>query len=516
MNVILKPPPPPDPVAPVAPRAPVTPAPVAPAPDAPITPVAPVVPAPEAPVTPVAPVVPTPVAPAPDTPMTPVAPVEPAPVGPVTPVTPVTPVAPAPVGPVTPVTPVAPVEPAPVTPVTPVAPAPTNAAETMSGNSSSSISGDIATPIGADDTEKTDSSGTTEAPAPDDEILELDSANKAQAPQTPKLPANMQRAEIVRGFGHSSTPEQMAAGVTPDYLADMTEMGIQNSHNRRVMRGLQKAMGVNFRPIKGGMRSTDIKLENIKDPRQRQAWTLMKNQLAANEATQSVAGGQRAGWSTAGSGFSGGGVRAARGRGAPAQQLASTGQASSIGNAVMAAQPDVAAPARDATANFNMSEGTGASAAGKMNVVGGPKAWIARGNTEAYDGDPSRSLSIDYKPPTAQTPTPPPPAAASAPVLGPISGDSARGIQASVNKQMAAGSGMALPPPVALDSTDAPASIVPQGDTLAQPDNIDKVAPIPTSNEPIDMGAAGFKKMPAKPPVPSSIRWKQPTSSRIG
>ena len=386
--------------------------------------------------------------------------------------------------------------------VTPsVDPVPTNTATPMSGDSSSPPSEEIVTPIGADDTEKTDSSGTTEAPAPDDEILELDSANKAQAPQTPKLPANMQRAGIVRGFGHSSTPEQMAAGVTPDYLADMTEMGIQNSHNRRVMRGLQKTMGVNFRPIKGGMRSTDIKLENIKDPRQRQAWTLMKNQLAANEATQSVAGGQRAGWSTAGSGFSGGGVRAARGRGAPAQQLASTGQAPSTGDAVMAAQPGGSAlPARDATANFNMSEGTGARAAGKMNVVGGPKAWIARGNTEAYDGDPSRSLSIDYKPPTAQTPTPPPPAAASAPVLGPISGDSARGIQASVNKQMAAGSGMAPP----------------RGDTLAQPDNIDKVAPIPTDNEPIDVGAAGFKKMPAKPPVPSSIRWKQPTSSRIG
>ena len=367
-----------------------------------------------------------------------------------------------------------------------------------------------------------DSAANSSGAAPDPNgVLKLDPSTSKYldgggGQQGQEGPANMQRAEIVRGFGHSSTPEQMAAGVTPDYLADMTEMGIQNSHNRRVMRGLQKTMGVNFRPIKGGMRSTDIKLENIKDPRQRQAWTLMKNQLAANEATQSVAGGQRAGWSTAGSGFSGGGVRAARGRGAPAQQLASTGQASSIGNAVMAAQPDVAAPARDATANFNMSEGTGASAAGKMNVVGGPKAWIARGNTEAYDGDPSRSLSIDYKPPTAQTPTPPPPAAASAPVLGPISGDSARGIQASVNKQMAAGSGMALPPPVAFDSTDAPASIVPRGDTLAQPDNIDKVAPIPTGNEPIDMGAAGFKKTPAKPPVPSSIRWKQPTSSRIG
>jgi hypothetical protein len=66
---------------------------------------------------------------------------------------------------------------------------------------------------------------------------------------------------------------------------------------------------------------------------------------------------------------------------------------------------------------------------------------------------------------------------------------------------------MATPPPVALDSTDAPASIVPQGGTLAQPDNIGEVAPIPTGNEPIEMGAASFKKMPAKPPVPSSIEW---------
>jgi hypothetical protein len=81
-------------------------------------------------------------------------------------------------------------------------------------------------------------------------------------------------------------------------------------------------------------------------------------------------------------------------------------------------------------------------------------------------------------------------------------------MQASVNKQMAAGSGMATPPPVALDSTDAPASIVPQGDTLAQPDNIGEVAPIPAGNAPIDMRAASFKKvMPAKPPVPSSIEW---------
>jgi hypothetical protein len=73
---------------------------------------------------------------------------------------------------------------------------------------------------------------------------------------------------------------------------------------------------------------------------------------------------------------------------------------------------------------------------------------------------------------------------------------------------MAAGSGMAPPPPVALDSTDAPASIVPQGDTLAQSDNIGEVASIPNGNEPIGMGAASFKKvMPAKPPVPSSIEW---------
>jgi len=398
---------------------------------------------------------------------------------------------------------------------------------------------DTAAAGGADDTEKTDASGNAETAVPggeggsqdyvlqnsgmggvtggdpassstadtmggqlDTDVLSIGDTGSPATSQppdtdksTPPSTGNLQRAGIIKGFEETSTPAQMAAGATPTYLTDMQEQGTRNRYNRTIMRGLQKSMGVSFRPVKGGMRSTDINLDQINDPKQGPAWRLMRDQLAAREATERVAKNQRAGWSTAGSGFSGGGVRAARGRGAPAQQLASTGQAPSTGAAVMSAQPGGAAlPARDATANFNMSEGTGASAAGRMSVVGGPKAWSASGNTEAYGGDPSRSLSVDYKPPTAQTPTPPPPAAAPAPVLGPTSGDSARGMQSSVNNQTAAGSGMAPPPPAALSSTTIPPPPAPAGDTLEQPAKPPALAPMPIGNEPIGMGATGFKK----------------------
>ena len=287
-------------------------------------------------------------------------------------------------------------------------------------------------------------------------------APPAAPPSTPPAGGkDPQQAEIARGFGYSITPFMRSQNVTGEWLEQQQRRAIEAAQDWQTVRNLQKIHGGSSRPVRGGLRASDINPSLASDPDERKRLEVLKNYIARRESSERARIGLRSGWSTMGSGFRGGGERAIHGR--QPTPIQATQQASAAPAEAPASEPkgqvpaggQVAAPPPTGTASFTMSEGAGPSATGTKSVTAAPKAWTMRGSTEATSWDPtSRNLEMSYTPPGSQAPTPPPPAQA----LGTQS-QGARGMQTAVNKQMQQQSGMATPPPpAALTQTPAPAA----------------------------------------------------------
>lgn len=263
-------------------------------------------------------------------------------------------------------------------------------------------------------------------------------------------------------------PQVRAAYGSPEAFASAAQETQDFQTTKTMARSGMRSFGVNAR----GARHGSMKWQNMDPnapgltPGQRQAIQLGKSHWENAEAVQRAAMGDRSGWAVRGSSMKGGpqGITPVRGRGVgPTAQQAASNQASTA--AAGGAQQPIQPPPKTGVATFNMQEGTGASAAGQMPVVGGAKPWRASGSTDAFDGDTSRSLSVNY-PGTA-----PQQAAAAAPAPEPVSPtrsdalDGARPMQERVNTQMAQDSGMATPPAMQNVTTGTVNPAAPTGGT---------------------------------------------------
>jgi hypothetical protein len=333
------------------------------------------------------------------------------------------------------------------------------------------------------------------APAPPEAPPAAPPAAPPSAP--PAGGKDPQREAIARGFGYSLTPFMRSQNVTGDWLEQQQRRAIEAAQDWQTVRNLQKIHGGSSRPVRGGLRASDINPSLASDPDERKRLEVLKNYIARRESSERARIGLRSGWSTMGSGFRGGGERAIRGRQPTpiqATQQASAAPAEAPASELQGQVPaggQVAAPTPTGTASFTMSEGAGPSVTGTTPVTAAPKAWTARGSTEATSWDPtSRSLEMSYTPPGSQAPTPPPPAQA----FGTQS-QGARGMQTAVNKQMQQQSGMATPPPPPAALTQTPAPAAPEGAAATEMQGEEEMTtPSGTVGSPGVGGAFAFRK----------------------
>lgn len=327
---------------------------------------------------------------------------------------------------------------------------------------------------------------TDSAGAAEDGVLELEPTG--QSGQTGQTGGSGALADM-SGVWNELSPQVRAQYGTPEAFAkaqqDMQDFNTTKTTAREGMRG----WGVNAM----GARHGSGKWQNMNPNAAglpegaRHALALGKSHWQQAEAIQRAAMGDRSGWAMRGSSMKGGpqGITPVRGRGVgPTAQQAASNQASTA--AAGGAQQPIQPPPKTGVATFNMQEGTGASAAGQMPVVGGAKPWRASGSTDAFDGDTSRSLSVNY-PGTA-----PQQAAAAAPAPEPVSPtrsdalDGARPMQEQVNTQMAQDSGMATP-------TAAPQLAAEDPYKMETPQAMQNVT-TGTVNPAAPMGGMGFGK----------------------